>query len=532
MSATQAPPRAAAPPGRETFAGTLRAEWTKFRTVRGWVIGMTVAALVTVLVGLLAAAGSMSSCSINGKPCHIVHPVGPGGEAVTDTFYFVHRSLPGNGSITARVTSLTGQLPTATGGRVRAGQGAGSGLHPGLEPWSKGGLIIKAATAQGSAYAAVMVTGDHGVRMQYDYTQDIAGPPGRPTAASPQWLRLTRSGDTITSYASADGTHWTGIGTATLPGLPATVQAGLFATSPGYNVTTAQGLLGVSGTGGPTLASAILDHVSLGGAAPGGWTGTQLGTGPSDASPAMPGSYHQAGGTFTVTGSGDIAPDVPGGAGPGQTLDHTLIGALAGLIAVVVVATMFVTAEYRRGLIRTTFAASPRRGQVLAAKAIVVAAVSFATGLVAAAIAIPLNSHVLRANGNYLYPASLLAVVRMAAGTAGLLAVAAVLALALGTVLRRSAIAVTAVIALIVLPFLVAVTNVLSAGADDWLMRLAPAAGFAIQQAIPNYPQVSNACTVTGGCYPLAPWAGFAVLCAWAAAALALAVFLLRRRDA
>jgi len=85
----------------------------------------------------------------------------------------------------------------------------------------------------------------------------------------------------------------------------------------------------------------------------------------------MPGSYHRSDGTFTVTGSGDIAPDEPGGAGPGQTLDHTLVGALAGLIAVVVVATMFITAEYRRGLIRTTFAASPRRGRVLAAKAIV-----------------------------------------------------------------------------------------------------------------------------------------------------------------
>jgi ABC-type transport system involved in multi-copper enzyme maturation permease subunit len=517
MTATQAPPRGAAAAERDSFAEMLRAEWTKFRTVRGWVIGITVAALVTVLVGLLSAAGSLSSCSINGRPCHIVHPVGPGGDAVTDTFYFVHRPLPGNGSITARVTSLTGLLPTARGGRVEAGQGPRSGMHPGLEPWSKGGLIIKASTVQGSAYAAIMVTGGHGARMQYDFTQDIAGPPGRPTAASPRWLRLTRAGDTITGYASADGTHWTRVGTAVLAGLPAAVQAGVFATSPPDNVTQ---------------AAAVLDHVGLRGAAPGPWTGTQLGTGPSDASPAMPGGYHQAGGTFTVTGSGDIAPDEPGGAGPGQTLDHTLVGALAGLIAVVVVATMFITAEYRRGLIRTTFAASPRRGRVLAAKALVIAAVSFAAGLAAAVIAIPLNSHVLRANGNYLYPVNLLTQVRLAAGTAAMLAVAAVLAVALGAMLRRSAIAVTVVIAAVILPFLVAVTNVLPAGADNWLMRLAPAAGFAVQQTIPNYPQVSNVCGVAQGCYPLASWAGFAVLCAWAAAAMGLALVLLRRRDA
>ncbi len=278
---TGAAPGRRPPPRQDSFAETLRAEWTKFRTVRGWVIGITVAALVTVLVGLLSASGSMSSCSINGKPCHILHPVGPGGEAVTDTFYFVHRPLPAHGSITARVTSLTGELPTATGGRVQAGQGPGSGLHPGLEPWSKGGLIIKASTTQGSAYAAIMVTGGHGVRMQYDYTQDIAGPPGRPTAASPRWLRLTRAGDTITGYASADGTHWTQVGTATLPGLPATVQAGMFATSPPYNVTTAQGLLGMSGTGGPTLATRRPRPRQPARRHPATWTGTQLGAAPA-----------------------------------------------------------------------------------------------------------------------------------------------------------------------------------------------------------------------------------------------------------
>ncbi|MDX6332827.1 MAG: hypothetical protein QOG05_167, partial [Streptosporangiaceae bacterium] len=52
--------------GCEGFGGLLHAEWTKFRTVRGWVIGMAVAAMVTVLVGLLAAAGGMGSCDVAG----------------------------------------------------------------------------------------------------------------------------------------------------------------------------------------------------------------------------------------------------------------------------------------------------------------------------------------------------------------------------------------------------------------------------------------------------------------------------------
>ena len=82
----------------------------------------------------------------------------------------------------------------------------------------------------------MMVTGGHGVRMQYDYTHDTPGLPGAVSAASPRWLRLTRSGDTLTGYDSADGTHWTRVGTVTLAGLPATVQAGLFVTSPAPRV--------------------------------------------------------------------------------------------------------------------------------------------------------------------------------------------------------------------------------------------------------------------------------------------------------
>ena len=55
---------------------------------------------------------------------------------------------------------------------------------------------------------------------------------------------------------------------------------------------------------------------------------------------------------------------------------------------------MFITAEYRRGLIRTTLAASPRRGRVLAAKAVVLGAVTFVAGLVAAAVAVPLGERI------------------------------------------------------------------------------------------------------------------------------------------
>jgi ABC-type transport system involved in multi-copper enzyme maturation permease subunit len=518
---TVAPQRAGERAGQAGFAQVLRAEWTKFRTVRGWVIGMAVAVLVTVLAGLLAASGTHSSCrpGPGAQACPSV-PVGPGGEPVTDKFYFVHQSLTGDGSITARVTALTGIITYP--------QSNPNAIVPGVEPWTKAGITIKENTHQGSAYAAVMVTGRHGVRMQYNYTHDVAGRPGGVSAASPRWLRLTRSGDTLTGYESTDGTHWTTVGTATLAGLPSTVQTGLFVTSPG-DVQVSQGAGGGSQVHF-TQATAVFDQVSLHGKAPGAWRGDAVGgAGGTDWERYhRPAGVEQSGGTFTVTGSGDIAPVVGGGSG----IERTLIGALAGLIAVIVVATLFITAEYRRGLIRATLAASPRRSRVLAAKAVVIGSVAFVAGLVATALAVPLGERVLRANGNSIVPVTALTELRVMAGTAALLAVAAVLALAVGAMLRRSAAAVAAVIVAIVLPYVLAVASVLPAGVSAWLLRLTPAAAFAIQQTLPQYPQVSFAYTPTNGYYPLAPWAGFAVLCGYAALALSLAAVLLRRRDA
>ncbi len=195
-------------------------------------------------------------------------------------------------------------------------------------------------------------------------------------------------------------------------------------------------------------------------------------------------------------------------------------------------AALFVTAEYRRGLIRLTLAASPRRGRVLAAKAIVIGAVAFVAGLVAAAVALPLGNHLAYGHGAYLLPVSSFTEVRLIVGTAGIFAVVAVFALAVGTLLRRSAATVTLVIVAIVLSYILSVASVLPAGVAEWLTRLTPAAAFAVQQTLVAYPQVTASYTPNNGYFPLSPWAGFAVLCAYAALALGLALRQLRRRDA
>ena len=390
------------------------------------------------------------------------HPVGPGGEAVTDSFYFVRRPLAGNGSITARVTSLTG-LSHGVGRPGPGRPGPAVGDAPGPRA-----VVQGRAHHQGEHPAGIGVRGDDGHRRPRgaDAVRLHPGhrrPARRRLRRVPALAAADPAGDTVTGYDSADGTHWTLVGTATLPGLPSTVQAGLFATSPGLqrdDLPACSASAGPAGPPWPPPCSTTSACTAAGQA--GAWTGTVIGGGPERRDPGPGGGYRQAGGAFTVTGSGDIAPDVPGGAGrrPDRLIE-TLMGTFVGLIAVVVVGTMFITAEYRRDLIRITFAASPQRGQVLAAKAIVIGSVTFAAALAAAVVAVPLGSRVLRDNGNYLYPVTALTEVRLVAGTAALLAVAAVLALAIGAVLRRSAIAVTVVIVAIVLPYLIAVTNLL-----------------------------------------------------------------------
>ena len=100
--------------GRDGFGQLLHAEWTKFRTVRGWIIG-----LVIGLIGWLASGcspGRTAPASAQGGPARsgAAEPCppagGPAGEPVNDSFYFVHQPLTGDGTITVRVTSMTGLL--------------------------------------------------------------------------------------------------------------------------------------------------------------------------------------------------------------------------------------------------------------------------------------------------------------------------------------------------------------------------------------------------------------------------------------
>ncbi|MBB4914885.1 hypothetical protein [Streptosporangium saharense] len=487
---------------RDGFSRTLRAEWTTFRSARGWVLAVAASVLVTVSLGLLIAGGVHSAC-VTGKgegPCP-APLVGPDGTAVSDKYYFVHQTLKGNGGITARVSDMTGQirLPDAVPG-VR-------NIKEGVVPWAKAGLLVRQSLEQGTPYAAVMLTGDHGVRMQYNYVHDVPGGPHN----GPQWLRLTRSGDTVTGYESDDGKKWTVVGTARLAGLPETVEIGMFATSPGALWDMAQAF---------AQATATFDQIEPQGAN-GPWRRDDVGAVmESDGrTPHHPGGVVESGDKLIVTGSGDIGPATVEG---GLRADLMLIGGAVGLIPMLVAAVTFLTTGHRRGLVGPS--AEPRPARVLAAKAAVVGAVAFVAGLVTSGVVVPAGLAMLRANQNPIQPITPGTELRVIVGYAALTSAAAVLALGLAALVRRAVVAVGLAVALVVVPYLLA-----TAGLAPWLLMITPAAGFAITQSVPTFAHVDVGPSLLGGYYPLPPWAGLAVTCGYAALALGAATAMYRR---
>jgi hypothetical protein len=178
-------------------------------------------------------------------------------------------------------------------------------------------------------------------------------------------------------------------------------------------------------TGGRTVATATFDTIDRQGPWPSDtWTGDAVGAGDSPITNIV--GFQQAAvlaaDAVTITGSGDIAPDT---GGSGTAIERTLSGAFGALAVVAVLAVLFVTSECRRGMIRLTLAANPRRGRVLAAKAIVVGAVTFVAALISAAVTVAVSQRILEANGNFVYPITWITELRVVAGTAAVLAVSA-----------------------------------------------------------------------------------------------------------
>jgi hypothetical protein len=475
----------------------LRREWTAFRSL-GRLAALAGAALAIILLGLLYAVGNHSSCD---GPCPAV-PTADDGSVVSDGFWFRHRDLGEQGSITVRLTSMTGTITYPPPDHDE--------IVPGLVPWAKAGIIIKDGVRQGSRYAALMMTGSHGVHFQHDYRHDVAGTGGGVTEQSPRWLRLTRAGDTITGSESADGERWHTVAAVKLDGLPATAQVGLFATSPGDLTLRRTALGGATEEVRFTQAVGVFDNITVEGGTAGTWQSEPVG----DMNHTDWEKHHNPSGSLekdgvvTISGTGDIGP-VGDGAAPGA---KSLTGLVIALIIVIVVAA-------RHG---APAAHQPR--PVIAARAAITGAATFLTGLVAVAVVLPMSTAILKSNGVPVQPMPALTTVRLIVGIATVLALCAVLALALGVRVRRGWAAVLIGLSLIALPFAVTTLPLLPDPVAEWLLRLTPAAAFAVQQARVEYPQVIAHYAPSAGYYPLPWWAGLLVLCAYTAIVVRAAV--------
>ena len=125
-----------------------------------------------------------------------------------DAFHFVYQPLSGDGQIIARVTSVG---PT--------------------DPWAKAGVMIRRTTNDYSAHVFMTMTAGNGANLQfrqndYDSSDNVSGPAVNP----PYWLKLVRSGNSFSGYASPDGTNWTLVG-VTSNNMPTDVQFGLAVTA-------------------------------------------------------------------------------------------------------------------------------------------------------------------------------------------------------------------------------------------------------------------------------------------------------------
>lgn len=192
-------------------------------------------------------------------------------------------------------------------------------------------------------------------------------------------------------------------------------------------------------------------------------------------------------------------------------------GMMIAQVCAVIIGVLTVTSEYGTGMIRTTLAATPIRGRVLAAKALVVSSAIFVIGTLTALVGY--------FGGNYFLDREGIGmalegdVARAMYGSGLFLAGLALFSMAIGFLVRHTAAAISIVLALV---FVVGNMVLLIPGSfGDWVTKLMPGnAGSSIATPVPFNPFLLDA------------WAGFGVFAAETAVLMAFAWFLLRKRDA
>lgn len=203
--------------------------------------------------------------------------------ADADQEHYVYQPLIGDGVIVARITSQTN-----------------------TDGWAKAGVMIKESTNTHSNYALLGATPSNGYVMQYNYDGNTNGTPYTfPNA----WVKLQRTGNTITGFTSPDGLNWTQVKNITTT-MSANATIGLFVNSHKWDALGTVTFDNVSVTSGsvtpsPTPTTPITPTpTGATGNVPAPWANTDIG------SPLTAGSTTFANTIFTVKGAGtDIWAD-------------------------------------------------------------------------------------------------------------------------------------------------------------------------------------------------------------------------------
>jgi hypothetical protein len=181
-----------------------------------------------------------------------------GGSA--DQFNFASRSMTGDGSVIARIDSLTDTNPLA-----------------------KAGVMIRDSFSAGAMFASALLTAENGLMFEWRSTTGAAVSfTSVASVAAPIWLKLSDLGNSFSAYYCSDAVSWNQIGASQTIAMS--------------SATTLAGLAGTSHTNA-ALTSANFSGASI---VQGGWTDSDLGA------PALGGSatYDTPSNTYTLIGAG------------------------------------------------------------------------------------------------------------------------------------------------------------------------------------------------------------------------------------
>jgi hypothetical protein len=127
-----------------------------------------------------------------------------------DAFHYVYQPLSGDGTLISRVVSLQGGSSHVSAGvMIRETLSAGSTNAKTADWQAYGGIYFDVRTTSGGSTTE----------------------PGVVSATLPYWVKVSRSGNTFTSYTSSDGVNWVQLGTSQTISMAQNVYVGLAVTS-------------------------------------------------------------------------------------------------------------------------------------------------------------------------------------------------------------------------------------------------------------------------------------------------------------